>query len=484
VIPASERRPEALAPVARGFAGRRCLVVGDALLDVFEEGRAVKLAPDAPVPVLKDVRRTSSPGGAANVAANLAALGAEVSLVSAIGEDGAADELLGALQSAGVRTAGVVRVRGRETVVKRRIVADGTALARLDSGDTDPLAEGVARRLARAAADLAGGAEAVIVSDYSGGSVGAGIPTALKGHGLVVLDSKEPLRLRWEGLAAATPNHLEAQRALGLAPEPDPARLDAEALARVLRERLGVRLLALTLAEAGVWLAEGDGPGKRIPGRAVREAHPNGAGDTFLSAFSLALCCGAAPEGAARLGVEAATLSVARPGTAPVGLAELLERLSKNRCAGLEEKAERVRRSGGRVVLVVGHLDPRSPEDVQALRRARELGDLLVAVPRPGREESHSRQDALMLLEELRSVDHVATPSGVFDLVGRLSPDVCVLAGVHAPEDRAIAEAVMARGGEVVFDARLSEGAAPQPNGGRPNGRHEARDVPPVEATL
>jgi D-beta-D-heptose 7-phosphate kinase/D-beta-D-heptose 1-phosphate adenosyltransferase len=443
------------------------VVVGDALLDMYEGGRAVRLAPDAPVPVLTDLRRTSSPGGAANVAANLRALGAEVALVSAVGADGAAEELLGALSAAGIRTDGVARLPDRETVVKRRILADGVSLARLDSGDTAPLEAGDARRLARVAAELAGGAEFVVVSDYSGGVVGGDVPAALAGHGLVVLDSKEPLRLRWTGLAAATPNHLEALKALGLPAEPDPFQVDAAAVGRALRERLGAGLLALTLAEAGVLAVEGSGAVTRVPAKVVDDAHPNGAGDTFLSAFSLSLCCGASPVEAMGIGVEAATLAVSRPGTAPVGLAELLARLSGSAEKSLDADMDRVRGSGGRIVLACGSLCPQSPGHLRALRAARGLGDLLVVGLRV--EKAGVPQGDALLLEELRSVDHVVplAPSGQSDvgLVERISPDVCVVADARRAEDRAVAEAVRAGGGRVVFDAALSEEAASPTNG-------------------
>ncbi len=127
-----------LAALVRGFRGRRCLVVGDVMLDVFERGRATRLAPDAPAPVLTGIRTTSSPGGAANVATNLAALGAEVTLLSVIGDDAAGNELLEKLDEDGVGIGDVLQIPGRTTVVKKRLVAGGATLARVDSGDTAP----------------------------------------------------------------------------------------------------------------------------------------------------------------------------------------------------------------------------------------------------------------------------------------------------------------------------------------------------------
>jgi D-beta-D-heptose 7-phosphate kinase/D-beta-D-heptose 1-phosphate adenosyltransferase len=464
-----------LAAVAASFKGRRCLVVGDALLDVFENGRAVRLAPDAPAPVVQDVERSSSPGGGANVAANLASLGAEVSLVAAIGEDEPGDELLAALTAAGVGVDGVLRVPGRATVAKRRIQAGGTTLARLDSGDTTPLAADAAREVARRAGARAEDAEVLVVSDYSCGTVGGPVAEALRGHPLAVLDSKEPLRLRWEGLAAATPNHMEAQKALGIPPEVDPGLVDAGAVGEALRERLGARLVALTLAEAGVVLVEESGARTTVPGRAVPDAQPNGAGDSFLSAFALALCCGAAPGAAARLGVEAATLAVALPGTTPVGLAELLGRLegteqqtSQGTGESLEADLVRVRQAGGRVVFCRAYHGIASPEGLRMLRGARSLGDLLVVGLGPG-ERSEVLEE---FLGELRCVDHVVPfedQEALRELVRRVSPEVCVLDG--GPGEGSLARLVEVCGGKVVPMARLNGGAGVVGTNGRSGGQ-------------
>ncbi|MBA3585455.1 MAG: hypothetical protein H0W36_13205, partial [Gemmatimonadetes bacterium] len=244
---------QGLAALVRGYKGRRCVVVGDVMLDVFERGRAVRLAPDAPAPVLTDVDTTCSPGGAANVAANLSALGAEVTLLAAIGDDTAGDELLEKLDKGGIQTGSVVRVPGRATIVKKRLVADGATLARVDSGDKEPLRGAVEEDLAERATALAESVDVVVVSDYSSGTITQKVADALgaTGHECVLLDSKDPLRLRWQNLAAATPNHLEAQKALDLPVEADPGRVDAGAVGEALRREIGARAVVVTLAEEG-----------------------------------------------------------------------------------------------------------------------------------------------------------------------------------------------------------------------------------------
>jgi D-beta-D-heptose 7-phosphate kinase / D-beta-D-heptose 1-phosphate adenosyltransferase len=457
-----------LAALVRGFKGRRCLVIGDVMLDVFERGLAERLAPDTPAPVVTDIRKESSPGGAANVAANLAALGAEVTLLGAIGDDRSGNELLERLDEIGVRTDNIFRLSGRATVVKKRLVASDATLARVDSGDKESLMGATEVEFAERAAALAESAEAVVVSDYSGGAVTQEVVDALDGtdHGCILLDSKDPLRLRWRNLAAATPNHLEAQRALDLPVEADPSRVDAGAVGEALRDALRVRALAVTLAEEGVAVVDSAGV-TRLGGRRVANPDVNGAGDTFLAAFALSLGGGASPQTSTRLGIEAATLAVSRLGTTPVGFRDLLQRLPKDGARearpelSLEEDLERVRRSGGKVVFTNGCFDLLHRGHLFLLREARKLGNVLVVgvnsdasarrVKGPGRPVT-LEEDRVELLEALPCVDRVV----VFDeytpeaLIRRVKPDLHVKGGDHADERLPEESVVEELGGEIV----------------------------------
>lgn len=455
-----------LAALVRGYKGRRCVVVGDIMLDIFERGRAVRLAPDAPAPVLTDVDTTCSPGGAANVAANLSALGAEVTMLAAVGDDPAGDQLLEKLSECGIQTESVVRVPGRATIVKKRLVADGATLARVDSGDKEPLRGAVEEDLAERAAALAESADVVVVSDYSGGTITQKVADALgaTGHECVLLDSKDPLRLRWQDLAATTPNHLEAQKALDLPIEVDPGRINAGAVGEALRRETGARAVVVTLAEEGAVVVDEEVT-VRVDGRRVADPDVNGAGDTFLAAFALSLGGDAGVRAAARLGVEAATLAVSRSGTAPVGMRELLQRLPAEpvaeRSGGLEEELERVRRSGGKVVFTNGCFDLLHRGHLFLLREARKLGDVLVvglnSDASARRVKGSNRpvmleEDRVELLEALPCVDHVV----VFDedtpeaLIRHIEPDLHVKGGDHAGNRLAEESAVEEVGGEVI----------------------------------
>ena len=464
----NHKREPGLAALVRGFKGRRCLVIGDVMLDVFERGRAERLAPDTPAPVVTDVRKESSPGGAANVAANLAALGAEVTLLGVVGDDPSGAELLRGLNQIGVRTDNVFRLSGRATVMKKRLVAGDATLARVDSGDMEPLMGAVEVEFAGRAAALAQSAEVVVVSDYSGGGVTQEVADALAAtdHGCVLLDSKDPLRLRWKNLTAAAPNHLEAQSTLGLRVEVDPSCVDVGTVGEALRDALRVHTLAITLAEEGVVVVDSAGA-TQLRGRRVANPDVNGAGDTFLAAFALSLGGGAPPRTAARLGIEAATLAVSRAGTTPVGFRELLQRLPEDSLEvsgplmGLEEDLERVRRSGGKVVFTNGCFDLLHRGHLFLLQEARKLGDMLVVgvnsdasarrVKGSGRPVM-LEEDRVELLEALPCVDHVV----VFDedtpeaLIRRVEPDLHVKGGDHADERLPEESVVEELGGEVV----------------------------------
>ena len=464
----NHKREPSLAALVRGFKGRRCLVIGDVMLDVFERGRAERLAPDTPAPVVTDVRKESSPGGAANVAANLAALGAEVTLLGVVGDDPSGAELLRGLNQIGVRTDNVFRLSGRATVMKKRLVAGDATLARVDSGDKEPLMGAAEVEFAGRAAALAQSAEVVVVSDYSGGGVTQEVADALAAtdHGCVLLDSKDPLRLRWRNLTAAAPNHLEAQSTLGLRVEADPSWVEVGTIGEALRDALGVHTLTITLAEEGVVVVDSAGA-TRLRGRRVANPDVNGAGDTFLAAFALSLGGGAPPRTAARLGIEAATLAVSRAGTTPVGFRELLQRLPEDSLEvsgpvlGLEEDLERVRRSGGKVVFTNGCFDLLHRGHLFLLREARKLGDMLVVgvnsdasarrVKGSGRPVM-LEEDRVELLEALPCVDHVV----VFDedtpeaLIRRVEPDLHVKGGDHADERLPEESVVEELGGEVV----------------------------------
>lgn len=327
-VPVSAADVLALLQAARG---RRIAVVGDAVLDRYVYGEPVRISREAPVLVLRWEGDEERPGGAANAAANAAALGARVELVSLTGDDAAADRLGALVEARGV-TARLVRAPGRPTTVKARFIAGGRQtvqqqILRLDRWEASPPSGQVAGELAAAAAEAVQRADAVILSEYGGGAITpevfSAVQEAARARGVpVVVDSRFRLR-EFRGVYAATPNLSEAEHAAGLALVGEEAF--AEAGRRLVTE-LDVQMLVLTRGEEGMSLFFADG---RAPLRLLaykpREVYDvSGAGDTVVSAIALGLACG--PEhalSAALLADVAAGLVVGKRGVATVSPEEV-----------------------------------------------------------------------------------------------------------------------------------------------------------------
>lgn len=336
------------------FGGRRILVVGDLMLDRYIYGAVSRISPEAPVPVVRVRDEANMPGGAANVARNVQALGGRTLLCGVVGQDGMGRELLAALAREGIATLGVMQLSGRRTTVKTRIVAERQQIARLDVEDHANLSPAARRALCRQAAELASQVDGVIISDYAKGAVGrelveAVLAAAQQNNIPAALDPKWNAGPRVRGLTVATPNRHEAF-ALARVPEPAPAGdpLRDEPLLRVagiLLRQWRPSFLVITLGAQGMLLAARGRPPLHIP-TAVREVFDvSGAGDTVIAALLLALAAGATGVRAARLANCAAGVVVGKSGTAVCSGRELMAFCRALAGSGLDV----VRRGRGRV---------------------------------------------------------------------------------------------------------------------------------------
>jgi len=209
---------ERAADVVRQFPQRRALLVGDAMLDVFLEGTATRLCPEAPVPVICAQRRVYLPGGVANTSVNARCLGAEVKLLSVIGPDATGNRLRDELERREVPVDHLIVDPSRRTTCKSRIIADSQYVVRLDEEDTSELEGEVEEEMLARFHELFAWAEVVIVSDYLKGVVTARLVSEIgrlnrRSGKLVVVDSKDLARRRFRNVGVITPNHVEAQRA-------------------------------------------------------------------------------------------------------------------------------------------------------------------------------------------------------------------------------------------------------------------------------
>ncbi|TBR19173.1 D-glycero-beta-D-manno-heptose-7-phosphate kinase [bacterium] len=308
------------------FPKRRIVVLGDLMLDQFVRGKVGRISPEAPVPVVQVVEETWMPGGAGNVCCNLAALGASVSLVSALGDDAAGRQLLGELRARGMDTAGIVHDAARVTTQKCRVVAEHQQVVRFDRETVQALSAPIQRELAAKLKTEVARADALLISDYGKGVVTrAMVRAALSAahrHGVPVLvDPKvEHFRL-YRGADCITPNTSEAWG--GMRQSPKPGEEAVRALGRRIVKTLRLKSLLITRSEKGMSLFEASGAVRHIPARAREVFDVTGAGDTVVSVMALALASKARPYEAALLANAAAGIVVGKLGTAVTTREEL-----------------------------------------------------------------------------------------------------------------------------------------------------------------
>lgn len=309
------------------------LVVGDVMLDHFIWGNVARISPEAPVPVVDFVRESFMPGGAANVARNLTALGIPTELFGAVGNDLPARQLRSLLDEQHIGCRGLLSTARRPTSVKTRIVAHKQQVVRIDRETRDGLDGRVGGRLHDTLKAAIPKSAAVIVCDYGKGVVSGGLLDFIRHlcrkNGLwLSLDPKPVHALDLSSMSLLTPNRKEA---FELADLPDDTRnnnplADASLLqvARTLLERYKPALLLITLGELGMLLCGGGRPPFHIPTVAREVFDVSGAGDTVIATFSLAICGGASPVEAALISNHAAGIVVGKIGTATVTPEELL----------------------------------------------------------------------------------------------------------------------------------------------------------------
>jgi len=317
-------RTAARALIAR-FPHTPILVVGDVMLDRFIVGRVSRISPEAPVPVVRFQSEYSRLGGAANVAHNLVALGARVSLVGVVGSDSAADRLREQLERSGISGEGLEVDPTRPTVEKVRVVTErNQQVARIDYEHDGDVQRGVEARLVERMARMGSTAKALLVSDYLKGTVTKGVMAglmALKTSATPLLVDPKIAHLEcYAGATLITPNLYEAESAMHRR-----IRTDDEAREAAVDFRSIARCEAalITRGEHGMWLSSRDAEGA-IPAVAREVSDVTGAGDTVVATLALALAVGATLTEAAVLANHAASVVVGRFGPATVSPDELL----------------------------------------------------------------------------------------------------------------------------------------------------------------
>jgi D-beta-D-heptose 7-phosphate kinase/D-beta-D-heptose 1-phosphate adenosyltransferase len=449
---------------------KRLLVVGDVMLDKYIYGEVGRVSPEAPVPVVREIHRSDMPGGAANVAMNIARLGAQTVVTGFAGEDESERLLTDSLLANGI-TPHLVHCDGFPTVTKTRILGGRQQMLRLDCERNGDRSKADCDRLIETVLALLPGSDALVISDYAKGAITpelcrALIPAARKLAIPVLVDPKGQHYSHYRGATTICPNLGELARVVCLDSNNLEQLLSA---AEALVTDLDIEFLIATLSEKGIALVR---PGNRFiaPAQTRQVFDVSGAGDTVVAVVALCVASGLLPETAVELANLAAGIVVGKVGTVPVEKHELLAALSpqialqaEGRILDREELVQRValwKANGERVVFTNGCFDLLHIGHITLLEQARRCGDrLIVAINSDASVSSLKgptrpivgQLERARVLAALAAVDAVVifdelTP---LELVMSVQPDVLVKGGDYSAGAIVGAQEMTSWGGEV-----------------------------------
>jgi len=462
------------ARLIEALSGATVACVGDLMLDRFIYGSVDRVSPEAPIPVLRVERESAMIGGAGNVAANVAALGARCLLTGVVGDDEAGERARELIARAIGRSGDVIVEPGRPTTVKTRLIAGRQQLLRADQETTRAVSSAsIAAVISAVRRDLPR-IKALILSDYGKGVLQpdtvqrlielgweAGIP--------VIVDPKGKDYGVYRGASVVTPNRKELSEAAGMAVDDDASVVAA---CRRVIEASGVMAVVATRSERGMTVVTATGGVDHLPAQAREVFDVSGAGDTVVAVLAAALATGAPLTEAARVANLAGGVVVGKVGTAVVRASELLDEIHERawRRSGSKvqdvpiavETLERRRAMGERIGFTNGCFDLLHPGHLSLLRQAKAECDVLVVglnsdasvrrlkgPSRPVRDQA----SRAVVLAALSMVDLIV----IFDedtpekLIKALAPDVLVKGADYTVDKVVGADFVLARGGRVVL---------------------------------
>lgn len=313
--------------ILEGMAGRRVLVVGDVMLDHFVRGEVNRISPEAPVPVVRVTSESDMPGAAANVAMNLASLGAVPVMVGAIGNDADGSHLKDLLTRSGVDCSGLIVSKEIHTTRKVRIIARSQHVVRVDWDGIIKNEDNVHEKLYNTAKELSSTCDVLILQDYNKGLCDKALNETLSATGKPLLvDPNRYCKDPYSG-TFATPNLEEALILSGYTPKGSPVE-ELDQIAQAFFKRHNIESLVITLSEHGIALCERSGSVKRAKAATLRGVFDvSGAGDTVVAVLGAALAAGASPWDACKLANVAGGIVVGKSGTASTTIEELRQNL-------------------------------------------------------------------------------------------------------------------------------------------------------------
>lgn len=462
------------------WANAPIVVVGDLMLDTYLIGTIERISPEAPVPILRHALDREAPGGAANVAANICALGGSCRLLGVVGNDAAAERLVAMIRMAGADCRAVVS-HDRPTITKTRVLAGTHQLVRIDREPSSPLSAETEDAIIRTASDILSGARMLVLSDYNKGCLSDRVLTSLfelaRQHCVPVLvDPKRRDFSRYRGATYIKPNLAELSAATGISVDTIEG---ARAAAANVITSIDATVL-LTRSEQGIAYFGRNGEEIVLPTQAREVYDVAGAGDTVAATFALAIAAKASPRHSILLANLAAGIVVSKAGTATASLGELREALR-----AIESRSEpprtshtdwmtarHIREAWRQEGLTVGYtngcFDLLHPGHIAVLRAAARHCDRLIvglngdaSVSRlkgPSRPVQ-SEEARAEIMSAIGCVDLVVlfdddTPLQLIEL---LQPDVLVK-GADYPEDQIVGADIVRSAGGRVERVELREG--------------------------
>jgi D-beta-D-heptose 7-phosphate kinase / D-beta-D-heptose 1-phosphate adenosyltransferase len=468
-----------LLTLLNSFHTARVIVLGDVMLDRFVYGSVERISPEAPIPVVNVERVLDMPGGAANVARNIAALGARATLLGVVGDDQSATDLRTQLAACPTIDPQLITDASRPTSMKTRYVADGQQVMRADRESRAPLSAAVERQLLEAFAASLSDAHVIVLSDYAKGVLSdsvtrAAIDAARTAGKIVIVDPKSKNVARYRGATMLTPNRLELQQACGQECLTD---ADVVAGARLILDQNVCDYLVVTRGKDGMSVIGADNLTVHLPTTARQVFDVSGAGDTVVAAIALGLAAGADIVPAASLANAAAGIVVGKRGTATVTTGELLTVLTPldghtdpQKIFSLESVQQLARawhEQGLKIAFTNGCFDLLHPGHISLLEQARRTADRLIVglnadlsirrLKGPNRPVQGEVARATVLAA-VKSVDAVVifSEDTPIHLIETLEPNVLVKGADYTVATVVGADIVLKRGGRVVLADLLS----------------------------
>lgn len=461
------------------FHSARVLVLGDVMLDRFVYGSVERISPEAPIPVMSVERTSDMPGGAANVGRNIAALGAQCTLVGVVGDDGLASDLrkqLAALPTIDVR---FIVDAARPTTVKTRYVADRQQMLRADLESREPLTERAAAELLTTLQPAISQCDLVVLSDYAKGVLNDSftqqvIKLARASNKPVIVDPKTKSFAKYTGASVLTPNRQELQAACGLE-----CRSDGQVVqgAHQAIDAGVCEAMVVTRSADGMSVIKKDTTVAHLRTTAHEVFDVSGAGDTVLAVLSIGLAVGGELIDVARIANVAAGIVVGKPGTAVVNTGEIIATLDDNvrpnaekifTLSRVQQMVAQWRERGLKVAFTNGCFDLLHPGHISLLEQSRGTADKLIvglnsdlSVRRlkGANRPVQSEVARATVLTSLKTVDAVVifTEDTPLELIKSLKPDVLVKGADYTVDTVVGADIVQSYGGRIVL-AQLVEG--------------------------